>query len=103
MLKKGVVMGIVIIVMVTGTVGTGTVIVMGKGTVIVIVTEIAMAIVETVKEVIGTERDAQKEMWQIGLIKTALQFLIPQNVRKVDGTIKGKCTESSQLFSDQNI
>lgn len=85
----GVVMGIVIIVTVTGTV-VETVIAMGKGTVIVIATEIAMVTVETVTEVIGTERDGQTEMRGIGqgLIKKALPFLMPPNVRKVDGTIR---------------
>lgn len=77
----------VIIVMVTGIVGE-TVIAMGKGT--AIVTEIVIVTTETVKGAIGTERDGQKEMAARGqgLIKTALQFLIPPNVRKADGTIK---------------
>lgn len=95
-------MGIVVIVMATGTVGTGnaTAIVTGKGTVIVIATEIAMAI-ETVKEVIGTEREGRTEMQQIGRIKKALRFLILQNVRKVDGTIErqvySKAVNCSQI------
>lgn len=87
MLTTGVVMEKVIIVMVTGIVGE-TVIAMGKGT--AIVTEIVTAIAETVKGAIGTERDGQNEMGVRGqgLIKTALQFLIPPNARKADGIIK---------------
>lgn len=85
MLTTGVVMEKVIIVMVTDIVGE-TVIAMG----IAIVIEIVMAIAETGKGAIGTERDGQNEMGVRGqgLIKIALQFLIPPNVRKADGTIK---------------
>ncbi len=80
-------MEIVIIITVTGIV-VETVIAMEKGT--GIVTEIVTAIAETVKGAIGTERDDQKEtgVRGQGLIKTALQFLIPPNLRKADGTIK---------------
>ncbi len=88
MLTTGVVMEIVIIiVMVTGIVAE-TVNAMGKGT--AIVTEIVIVIAETVKGTIGTERDGQTEMEVRGqgLIKRALQFLIPPDVRKADGTIK---------------
>lgn len=86
-MTTGVIIKRIIIFMVTGIVGE-TVIAMGKGT--AIVTEIVIVTTETVKGAIGTERDGQKEMGvrSQGLIKTALQFLIPPNVRKADGTIK---------------
>lgn len=93
----GAVMEIVITVTVTGIVEENenereSVIVIGiatgKGT--AIVTEIGMVIAEMVKGAIGIERDGQKEMRvrSQGLTKTALQFLIPPNVRKADGTIE---------------
>ncbi len=80
-------MEMVIIVTVTGIVAE-TVIAVEKET--GIVTEIIIAIAKTVKGAIGTERDGQKKtgVRGQGLIKRALQFLIPPNVRKADGTIK---------------
>ncbi len=88
MLTTGVVMEIVIIIVMVTSIVAETVIAMGKGN--GIVTEIVIAIAETVKGAIGTERDGQKEMGVRGqgLIKIALQFLIPPNVKKADGTIK---------------
>lgn len=88
MLTTGVVMEIVIIIVMATGIVAETAIATGKET--GIVTEIVIAIAGTVKGAIGTERDGQKEMGGTGqgLIKTALQFPIPPNVRKADGTIK---------------